>query len=96
MVSARLRRFGLCVAALRAVQLGQVVEAGANAGVIGSQSLLVDGERPLVKWLGLCVATLRLIEQCQVVERPSHSQMADGSGGVSERPKSPMNGASPV
>jgi hypothetical protein len=58
-------RLGLGVAALGAIELGEVVEGSADVGVVGAQRLLVDGQRALVERLGLGVATLGLIYICQ-------------------------------
>ena len=55
---ALVERLGLGVAALGAVERGQVVERGADIGVVGAQRLLADGERALVERLGLGVAAL--------------------------------------
>ena len=55
---ALVERLGLGVAALGAIELGQVVERGADIGVVGAQRLLADGERALVERLGLGVAAL--------------------------------------
>ena len=68
---ARLRlieRLGLGVAALGSVQVGQVVERGADVGVVGPQRLLTDREAALVERLGLGVAALGLVQLGQVVE----------------------------
>ena len=62
-------RLGLGVAALGSVQPGQVVERGADVGVVGAQRLLADGERALVERLGLGVAALVAVQRGQVVER---------------------------
>ena len=59
---------GLGVTPLVAVQLGEVVEAGADVGVVGAQRLLGDGEAAFVQRLGLGVAVLGAIQLGEVVE----------------------------
>ena len=55
-------RLGLGVAALGPIQLGQVVEGRADAGVVGAERLLANRQRALVQRLGLGVAALALVQ----------------------------------
>ncbi len=62
-------RLGLGVAALAPLEHGQVVERGADIGVVGAERLLADREGALVERLGLGVAALGPVQLGQVVER---------------------------
>ena len=55
---ALVQRLGLGIAALGAIQLGEVVEVGADIRVVGAERLLVDRQRALVQRLGLGIAAL--------------------------------------
>jgi hypothetical protein len=50
----------------------QVVEAVGHVGVLRTQSLVSDRQRPLVKGLGLHVFTLLVVKHRQVVEAHGH------------------------
>ena len=65
---APVEEFGLFVAALVAIEEGQVVEARGSGGVVRPMRFLPDGECTLVKRQGRFVAALVPIEQRQIVE----------------------------
>src|SRR5262245_17090370 len=54
--------------ALHEIEPGEVVEGGADGGVVGAQRLLDNRKVALVKQLGLGVAALGAIEVGEVVE----------------------------
>ena len=66
---ALVERLGLGVAALGAIQRRQVVERGADIGVVGAQRLLADGQRALVERLGLGVAALGLYSAARLLSQ---------------------------
>ena len=66
---ALVQRLGLGVAALALVQKGEVVERGADRGVVGAERLLGDRQGALVQRLGLGGAALAVVQHGEVVER---------------------------
>jgi hypothetical protein len=55
---ALVERLGLGVAALGAVETGEVVEGSGDVGMVGAERLLGDGEVALVEQLGLGITAL--------------------------------------
>ena len=60
---------GLVQAVGDSVQLGQVVEADGDVGVVGSVCGFVDFERAFHQGLGLVQAVGGFVQLCQIVER---------------------------
>ena len=58
---------GFCVAALRRVDAGQLVQRGEYVDMLGSKLLLPTAQHSVVQLLGFCVAALRHVDAGQLV-----------------------------
>jgi len=65
---ADIKRFGLSVLLLGAVQFGQVDLDGGDVGMGGAEYFLIDGDGTPVERLGLGVATVIVVKHRQFVE----------------------------
>ena len=63
------------VAALGAVQLGKIVEAQGDIGMIRPERLLPDRQRPLVERFSLIVSALIVVQRGEVIEAVGHIGM---------------------
>ena len=66
--AALVERLGLGILAHGLVEVGQVVEAGGDVGVVGPELVFADLQAALVEGLGLGVLAHGPVEQGQVVE----------------------------
>ncbi len=73
------------VAALASVQHGEVVQRGADRGVVGPQRLLADAEDTLVQRLGLGVAALAPVQHGEIVQRDADFGVFGAEGLLCER-----------
>jgi len=55
--------------ALDSVELGQIVQAHGNIGVLVAEDPFVDRERAPEKWLGQDVATQRPVKSAQIAQK---------------------------